>query len=263
MDPIFAEIEATEGYEIALEDISSSIGLNWVRKNVLEASGLLRDPETSAQELQQLREDTGFHLDIQTKYAGFFGEDVFLERYFTPYGYFNINVSDEFALRKLFYIRTGDEVAAEMFHLRIQASRLKRQEGEWIDAGELSDLLGIEYPRLFPLINAEPCINANFAEAEVLTILLAACQVKNPENKLDSILQSRLSRPLNPEAIEFIMGEDYEGTAIGQYLGSVTWFWRLRVSAPQGELIWILLRLPPGFSGPDVSLRIIEERYEL
>jgi hypothetical protein len=217
-------------------------------------------------------------MDIQESYGEFFRAGVRLEKTFTAYSAFNINIADEFALRKLHTIRTGDTVAAELFHLKVQNYRLQTKEEQWLAPEQLQDFLGTDYESLFPVVNAEPPINVNFAPSGVLEAVLAACGVESAEEKLSALQQSRQSRPLNSKAIEFIMGEDYQKTPVGQYLGSTTWFWRLEVSKGDDRVVWILARLPgsgedllgSGQSGAGISdagepvrLKLVEERFSL
>ena len=62
------------GCTVELEDLSSRLGLNWVRKELLESLGVLK-PGHSAQELQQFREDAGIHLNLKPAFLKFFSED--------------------------------------------------------------------------------------------------------------------------------------------------------------------------------------------
>jgi hypothetical protein len=268
-DSVFLAIQNEEDFEILLEDVSSYIGLNWARKNVLEASGLLADPDSSAQELQQYREDTGLHLNLQENYSPFFRDLVNLEEYFTSYSYFNINICDEFVLRKLFEIRTGDKIGAELFHLKVHNHRIQTKEESFIRPEELYDFLGMDFDVLCPVVNAEPVINVNFAPESVLRAVLIASGIEQPEETVDSIVESRDTRPLNQEAMEFILGEDLEETPVGQYLGYKTWFWRLRIRRQGYELAWILARVPQAAvteaigTENNISYRLVEESYTL
>jgi hypothetical protein len=266
-DPIFSAVEKMQDIEVTLEDVSSYLGLNWARKGLLTASDLLRDSEASARELQQHREDTGLYLDLEEGYSSFFKEDVVLEEHFTAYSYFNINVCDEFVLRKLFEIRTGDKVKSEIFRLKIHNHRLKTKEKSFIQPDELSGFLGLDSDIVYPVVNAEPVINVNFAPRSVLLTVLIASGIEKADETVSSILQSREDRPLDLEALEFILGKALKETPVGQYLGYRTWFWRLRVSLGGNELTWIIARVPPdsgtGGASDDCTMRLVEESYSL
>ena len=268
-DSVFLSIKDAENFTVGLDDVSSYLGLNWARKGLIAASGLLLDSESSAQELQQHREDTGLYLDLEEGYGSFFKDHVVLADHFTPYSYFNLNVCDEFILRKLFEIRTGDKVNAELFHLKIHNYRLQTEEKSFVQPDDLYDFLGLFYEALYPVVNAEPVINVNFAPPSVLRAVMIASGIEQPEETVDSLLQSRDTRPLTREVLEFIMGEAFHETPVGQYLGHRTWFWRLRISINASALTWILARVPQsggaGETGAfdDIVLRLVEESYNL
>jgi hypothetical protein len=268
-DSVFLTIKDAEGFTIELDDVSSYLGLNWARKKLIVASELLLDSESSAQELQQHREDTGLYLDMEDGYDSFFKDYVVLEDHFTPYSYFNINVSDEFVLRKLFEIRTGDKVKAELFHLKIQNYRLQTEEKSFVQPDELFEFLGLFYEAVYPVVNAEPVINVNFAPPSVLRAVLIASGIEQPEETVESLLQSRHTRPLSRDVLEFILGEAFHETPVGQYLGHRTWFWRLSISRNASALTWVLARVPQAVSAgeagafDDIVLRLVEESYNL
>ena len=151
-----------------LEDVSSRLGLNWIRKEVLADSGALL-PGHAAQEVQEARESVGLRLNLDTGFGAFVTPEA-LERLFTPYGWFNINIADEFVLRAVHRSRSGDPVAAERFHLAVQEARIARRV---IASEELAAFLGEdEFPLLFPVVNAEPALNIHFVPERVLEILL-------------------------------------------------------------------------------------------
>ena len=272
---LFTEIEVLGGeqFTISLKDVGSYLGLNWIRKPVLKATGLLLDRESSAEELQQFREDTGLHMNIGGAYGRFFQEGAAIANNFTAYSYFNINLADEFVLRKLYALRTGDDPGAEAFHSKIHAYRLETEDKKLLEPDDLPAFLDTVYERLFPLINALPVINVNFAPESVLLTVLKVCDVADPGDKVISVVASRQSRALNREAVQFIMGDDYEETQVRQYLGSRTWFWRLEIRSGRSILSWVLARIPsgvdreqPGLLQMDAyrdSFRLIEESYSL
>ena len=246
LDPIFPQIESFKerGYEVSLPDLSSRLGVNWIRKSVLEKSNLL-NPRYSPDDFQQYREDAGIHLNLHEHFQSYFKQELDLDEYFTPYSFFNINITDEFVLQDLYEIRSGDAIGAEFFRNKVHDYRLETKEEEPLTSEELPDFLGPDYPLLFPLVNAEPVLNVNFVPEAVLRILFDVCGIQKPEEKLESLLASRKSRPLDLEALEFIFQEDYKKTSIHQYLGCQTWFWKLRVESATGEgLEWVLAKSP-------------------
>ena len=265
-DPVWAGLGVLSGQEmqVTLRDLSSRIGPNWIRKEPLESLELLR-PERSPRELQQLREDTGLHLDLQVAFPEFFREGV-LETLCTPYGYFNLNVSDEFVLRRVHYLRGGDLAAAEAFHVRVQEAR---SAGRIIDSDSLEEFMGESYPLLFPLVNAEPVMNVYFVPERILEGLCRHYGV--PVARAERILAERRMGEWTPADLDGILGVGSgagEGSGAGaasgggaatlrQYLGLTTWFWEIRASTGARELTWIVARVP-GTVAPEY--RLVEER---
>jgi hypothetical protein len=101
--------------------------------------------------------------------------------------------------------------------------------------------------------------------------VLIVSGIEQPDETVDSLRQSRDTRPLSREALEFILGDAYKESPIGQYLGQTTWFWRLRVSKDSGTLTWILARIPLSAAAEvtvndslgQTALRLVEESYSL
>jgi hypothetical protein len=260
-DPVWSEIAAPEsdGTTITLRDVSSALNPNWVQKNVLQKtqlSDLLR-PGRTAEELQQRREDKGFSTDLEGAYGDLFREGV-LDKYCTAYGYANINVTDEFALRKLFRLRTGDEARADLFHGKVQGLLMSRKV---LKQEELRTFLGTDYDQLYPIMGVDPMLNVHFADPLVLAGLLFHPDLKipNPDQVLQQILLSRDTAELTADQLGRIIGVDKDNR-IFQYLGVITWFWKVTVTRGTARLDLLAARLP---TEPDGRVRylVIEERY--
>ncbi|OHD68458.1 MAG: hypothetical protein A2177_03515 [Spirochaetes bacterium RBG_13_68_11] len=261
LDPVWSVLAVPEGDGVALEldDVSSALDPNWVQKNLFNNTGLaslLRSPE-AADELQQRREDRGFSLDLPEAYGDLFAEGV-LDRYCTAYGTANINVTDEFALRTLYTLRTGDAAAAEAFHARV---RQLLREQRVLRPDELQAFLGLGYDALYPVMNAEPCMNVHFLDPVILTELLAypALAVPHPQESALAILESRTRSELSGTELPRLIAAP-AASRIYQYLGVVTWFWRLTVAAPNARLELVVARVP-GPLGEPARFQIVEERY--
>ncbi|MGA2480876.1 MAG: hypothetical protein ABSG63_19190 [Spirochaetia bacterium] len=261
MDPIWAQIAAPEmpGAIITLQDVSSQVNANWARKDLFEKTALreLLRAGSSAAQLQQRREDKGISTDIAAEYADLVNEEA-LPRYFTGYGYANLNVTDEFALRKLYAVRMDDIAGAEIFHTRLQAALIQRK---MLKRTDLREFLGLEYAQLFPLMNVEPVLNVHFVEPLILNALLSHPDLKipKPSQAANAVLSSRDMAEMTSERLKLLVGVGEENR-IFQYLGVITWFWRIAVTSGSTRLELIVARLP---STDDSNPRflIVEERY--
>ena len=71
-DPVWSAIGGPrgDGISVKLEDVSSRLGLNWIRKEVLADSGALL-PGHAAQEVQEARESAGLRLNLDTGFGAF------------------------------------------------------------------------------------------------------------------------------------------------------------------------------------------------
>lgn len=254
IDPVWAlpGIPRADGVVVRLEDASSRLGLNWVRKEVLEDSGTLL-PGSSAREVQQFRESGGLRLDLADGFGAFVRADA-LDEVFTPYGWFNINVADEFVLRGVHRSRGRDPSAAERFHLAVQTARTSRLV---IEPEALGAFLGADdYRLLFPVVNAEPPLNIHFAPPAVLEILGRHFEIEPPG--IRSLGAARERREMTPGDLQALLGGIPNGPALAPYLGLRTWFWRISAEREGRRLQWIVARMPRADGMPEY--RVLEER---
>jgi hypothetical protein len=255
-----------KGYSIAVEPKSDRINPNYARKNIFEKTRLelLFRPGKNAEQLQQFREDTGLHLGGEA-YGDFFEEGI-AQKYFSPYGWANINLIDEFAARQLATALTGDsgrgEALRETIWLLLRERRIVGREA-------LPFVLGASHAELFPFVNAEPLMNINFVDPLILEELLAYGEygIRRPEEKCAELLSRREIEGISAEDLRSILGIG-PSHPLAQYFGSITWFWEITVSAEKGgpdapSLRAVVCRLPPGAfpaeTAPEYTL--IERRF--
>lgn len=256
-DPVWARVQggSPSGIAVSLEDLSGRLGINWIRKELLESLDVLKE---DAAAVQQRREDQGLQLDIHAGYGDLIAEEA-LDRLFTPYSPFNVNVADEFALRRLYLERTGDSAGAADFHARIQTARIRRpgEEERFIEPEDLEDFLGPDVERLLPLVTAEPVINVNTAPGAIVTELLARYDV--PAAAGGQLLSLRDAGEVAPETLEAALGEKYRKTLLHHYLGCRSRFWRIEASREGVSVGWVVMRIAGDDDGDD-RLRLLEER---
>jgi hypothetical protein len=248
--------EAPAGYEARLEDLSSRLGINWVRKELVADIGVLK-PEVSADGLQQYREETGLHLD-PLRYSGFVAQ-ADLDALFTTRGWLNVNIADEFALRQAALARTGDLALAEDLRSRVQQARVRKKPEDplrLVAPDGLADFLGPSLMALVPIVCAEPAMNVHFAPERVVAALVH--HYNAGESLAALLVGEREHRELDAQALKGLLGAAAEKTPLAHYLGVRTWFWRLEVTGPTRRLAWVLARMP----GDGASeLRIVEEQW--
>jgi hypothetical protein len=259
-DPVWSWHEKTQdGCTITVNPVSDRLNLNFVRKNLFDKTALARLflPGKTSADLQQYREDNGLFLSSSAYEAFFIPAN--LDRYFSCYGWANINLIDEFAARTLASSLTGSDQAAEGLRNTIETLLLNRK----IAAPEdLRMLLGINYAELFPFINAEPLMNINHIDPGLLRELLAYpdYHIAAPEERLAEVLARREWAGITREDIPLILGIASDHVLV-HYLGSVTWFWEITVADTRKTLRTVLCGLPPE-SGLSIEYQIIEQRYQ-
>jgi hypothetical protein len=274
-DPVWTWHEKTQNdYTVNINPVSDRINLNFTRKNVFDktALGLLFVPGKTSADLQQHREDYGFFLS-PSAYGEFF-IPANLDKYFSCYGWANINLLDEFAARGLARLLTGSDEAAERLRDTIETLLLDRRIAS---PGDLRMLFGINHGELFPFVNAEPLMNINHIDPALLRELLAYPDygVDSPEGRLSDILARREGEGITRADIPLILGIAPENPLL-HYLGSVTWFWEITVTGKNKTLRTVLCSLPPEYNSgfpemdshtlplagtAEIEYQIIEQRY--
>jgi hypothetical protein len=257
----------TNGYSVAIDPKSDRINPNFTRKNIFEKTRLelLFRPGQNADKLQQFREDTGLRLGEEA-FVDFFEEGIF-KKYFSPYGWANINLIDEFAARQLASALTGDPAQGEAFREKI---RLLLMERRLVSRETLPFVLGASQAEMHPFVNAEPLMNINFVEPLLLEELLAYDEygIRRPEEKTSEILSRRETEGISAGDLSAILGID-QSNPLAHYFGSITWFWEIAITAEKGganapSLRAVVCRLPPEAFPAETKpeYKIIERRFE-
>ncbi len=262
VDPVWGDLGAVglPGAAVDLKDVSSALNPNWAQKNVFTRTALkaLLVDSSAPDALQQRREDNGFSMNLEDAYGDLFVENA-LEKWFTPYGYPNVNTTDEFALRSLFALRTGDAAGAEIFHARIQQVLAERRI---LKTDQLRGLFGIDYDKLYPVLNVEPSMNAHYVDPLILRDILAYPDLKVPQPAqatLD-ILDARAGGEMTAETLHRLIGAPVE-SRIYQYFGVTTWFWRITVTHGHARQETVVARIPTETESP-VRFAVVEQRFE-
>ncbi|MDR3336995.1 MAG: hypothetical protein LBT16_07300 [Treponema sp.] len=275
-DPVWAwHNKNINGYTVKLRPLSDRLNLNYVRKNVFDKTGLslILAPGKNSSDLQQFREDHGIFL-LSEDYSEFFihGTSAGIRRiedppldefqkYFSCYGWANINLTDEFAARSLAFSLTGRDEISERLRYTIEKLLVEKKSA---DRNNLSLILGGDYEVLFPFVNTEALMNINYIDETLLGELLAYPDygVPFPDRRRREILNRRELEGIAPDDIAPMLGIDPESPLLN-YLGSVTWFWEISITGTNKTQRTVLCRLPPGehIQPMEVEYQIIEQRY--
>jgi hypothetical protein len=259
-DPVWAWNGKTiNGYTVSVTPISDRINPNFVRNNIFDKTRLshLFRPGHNADELQQFREDSGLYL-ADDAFQDFFEDELFV-KYFSPYGWANINLTDEFAARSLGTALTGDPRTGEALREKIRILLTGRR---LMDRENLRAFLGTSFGELYPFINAEPLMNINFVEPLILEELLSYPDylIGRPKVICDEVLNRRSRHSIDTEDLYAILGID-KTSPLFSYFGCITWFWEITIVTGRKDcsLRAVVCRLPSGDSSP--VYKIIERRF--
>jgi len=260
-DPVWAAASRPllQGAAVRLEDVSSAVNLNWAPRSLFAGTalrGLLR-PGHGPDELLMRREERGLGLDLASLYGDLFNEGA-IRAYCTPYGYPNINVADELALSSVCAARTGSESAGNDLRARIQLLRMRKK---LLAREEVRQFLGADEALLFPLVNGEPSLNVHFLAPFTLEAIMAWPEMKvpHPAQAAGAILGMRATAAVTRAGLAGIVGAPAD-SRIYQYLGVVTWFWRITVERRTASLVLVAARLPTE-EGEHPRFLAVEERY--
>jgi hypothetical protein len=245
-------IASLEGATIKIQDASSAVNPNWVRKGILEDTPLsaLLKPGKSPSELQQYREDSGLSQDTE-----YFAEEA-AEEFLSPFSYPCISASDEFALRRLCLDATGNSQAAESLFSAVQA---QLKSGKVLDEAGLRNLLGVNYDSLSAVLTSQAQMNVNFLPEKILKAIVSysAWAIPDSGKKWQSISLTRESSAVSQETLKGILKLKADHPITG-YLGVLTWFWRIEAEKDGVRMEAIAARrLPFDPANPKKGLTLI------
>ncbi len=227
---------------IDLEDLSSKINPNLIRKNLIDDSDIKNNflNGENSDNFQQFREDNLFFTNPES-FKGYFDEN-YMEKHFSCYSPANINITDEFVLKRIYEARTGSKDDAEKFHQKIQ-SKLKNKE--IINLEELEKMTGDDFNKIYPFVFTQPQMNVNFISEYILTQIIGYDNfyINNPEQKVQTIVSKRENEIITEQMLKSIIGAE-ENNRIYQYLGTHTWMWKLKIKKEKIILEYILMRIP-------------------
>ena len=161
----------------------------------------------------------------------------------TSFSYADVNTSSLEAIEGVYARRSGNGAAASAL-----AARLSTTSGaaRRIAPDQLESLLAPDYALVFPLISVAPPYNVNFVPPALLEALLGlpGFGIADHEDRARLLLASRAGGKINSDRLVAALGMARENP-VYLYLGTKTWFWRLRIVADGARLEAVLARIPP------------------
>ena len=271
-DPVFA-LNGTllGGFTLTVEDVSSKLPINWININILENTTLasVLNSGVSMQQLNDHREDVGYGYDITKKYMGYIRPEA-LKKYFTAFGWANINVSSEETLSDLYQFRLDSAGSVSEFKSKVRQKLLAKEL--WKDS-ELPQALGAGQTKAYPSINTLPLMNVNFAPADiigaVITYPFPDGLIENAAAISANLSEARISKAIDPALLKLMIPiKKAQQERVFCYLGTRTWFWKLTLTNDTEKYALIFSIAPDLTSGPSVDkpkgiIRLILVKNEL
>lgn len=258
-DPIW-KINDTHmnGYYVSIKSLSGKINLNYINPNIILNSGFKNLFENNSISLfnDLLNEKLlNSYDDIQD----FISKETF-DKYFTFYGYGNINTIKEKALgeivNKITKVNFGNEI--------INRRKILFQKKQYFQKEtEFSMFCGIYYDDISPYINSYPQINVQFIEEDALRCLIdsPAFRMNNWNQKVNSLISLRNTQEITKEDISFILGIS-KNDELYYYLGCNTWAWQIDVVGKNTSCQVILYRAIDDSSIKKPKFYLIEKKWD-
>lgn len=230
---------------LTMEDISSRFNLNFIRTKMIEKSSFknLMIGGFSPEDLKLYRGENGFFTNLNEGYKQFFEEED-LNQYFTAFSYANVNVTYEDSLKKIYEIRVSE---AGSFSFLNEIQQLISGK-TLVDNSGLKELLGTNYEILYPLINTRALMNVNFVDEKILSAVLNyPYGDKKHENSaafLETIKAERSVFEIEKKRLKELLPVEEDYLRILEYIGTTTWFWRIKAKSENLTLDVVLCRYP-------------------
>ncbi len=256
-DPVWDLVDkGWAGVSFTLEDVSTGLNLNTIPTDKLKEPSLTMAASggSLAASLEKLRDNGPVRRTEQV--LEYIPEEIY-QTYFSLYGLLNPRICETDVLKSAISARlegdAGAVVASDVLAM------CRRPETRQTD---LSAYLANMAPRLQPIVSLQPMINVNFAERELLKAVLEfrywGRKLNNPGKVLGDLMFERLAGEVLPLDLERLLASEQNVNWVKDFLGTQTWFWRLRVTNEDNLGLEVYIaRLP----GKKASYQIIERRW--
>ena len=225
---------------------------------------LLKDSELSATLLGRSVEDFVTYRTNKGPFSrvedyGDFFKPANLNAMYCVHSFFNVNTADEIMLEKVLAERTGSQSLASSVRARLREFRTNRQvlaQSDW------DTLIGGDKDTVGDLVTLNPEIDVNTASPEVLQAILRDPDFKlaQADARIQSILNSRASRPLTSDILRQILGVE-KNSLLLQYLGTRSYFIQGKIPSGAQTMTFIATVGYSTDSPPKLSLRVLDTQW--
>lgn len=243
IDPVWKldDIERDQ-CKIQLKCLSGMIDVNTVSRQIMSMPDILK--LFSNAEAPSVIEDYKSEGKLYSKYEQLneLIDEGNFNKYFSIYGYANINVTDDYGLRNLVNNITNSNSGEYL----VQKRKTLLANKQFIQSeNNFKMFAGIDYDTFFPYVNIKPSMNIHFIEEDVLRALLSYPNFKitGINQKVNSILSLRESSEISQNEICNILGIS-KSDELYYYLGCNTWMWQIKITGKKNKCTVVLCRKP-------------------
>lgn len=228
------------GYTISITSLSGLMNINFINPELISSSDKLLQAGDIISAMNQARHEGKF-LFSYDEVQDVISKENF-DKYYTFYGFANINTSDAESLKILSDILTDGMFGTELYN-KIKLQKFYRQYIQ--NETDLQMVFGVYYNSLIPFINIQPQININFIDEDVLKAFLSypSFNQRNISQKVNTILELRKNGEINEMDICNILGIT-KSSELYYYLGCRTWFWQIVIAGDDISCRYIIARDP-------------------
>ena len=221
---------------VKIDNLSGKININSFPKDILEKTDLKKLFIDSSASIYQIYESQVLFSDF-TQLSQYITLENY-EKYFTTFGWFNYNSSDDTRFELL------------LNQLKINSITLLDRRKELLSTKQyiqsytqLKMNTGTQFTEVFPYINLEAPINVNYIDQEVLKNILSypSFNIKGAVSKAQTIASLRENQEITQEMLSNIL-ELKKNNPLYYFLGTKTYFYKIRIEGKSKQCDFYIAR---------------------
>lgn len=260
---LFWKLNETELDEckITISSLSSRLDVNFIPPSLFTETGLCNlFISPGSPELMERQKETNGLFFRYNDISDFINEDNF-NKYFTTYSWPNFNISDDIAI-ETFLVHMINESSADSFARKREDFLKNKQTMQSFTEYKL--FCGVNFEQVSSFVMLSPVMNVNFMDRDILSEILNYPEfgISGAWDKASRIESTATGSGIQDNDLVNILGVP-KTNKIYYYLGTVTWFWEIKVQKENACCTLIVGRYPEtdDFSA-EIKRFILEKRWE-
>lgn len=229
--------------KVTIRSLSSLLNINYFPEKIFTTTNLKNIflDSNSPTIMQSQKKINGLYF-IYDDVSDYISKENY-DKYFTSYGWANFNISDEDGVKLILQYMLDSISISESFCQK-RHSILKNKQVLQTKT-EYKLFCGTRYDRIMPYVNLEPLMNVNFIEPEILKSILSYKEFKisGVNQKADEIISLRDNTEITQKKVMEILNIN-KGNELYYLLGTITWFWEIKITKGKQNCTVIVYRLP-------------------